>query len=256
MHVGWSGSADVLDFFLFFFLFFSRCSSTTCLAESSWNFPFVAIWCHKNIGYILKNNSCFSDAEDFYFLACVWFLFLFLLADHYHLFILYFSRSFLSIKCSCKILNYSSSCFSCYSRSLSFPLSSFLFFIIFFFFFPLSAHLLVELRPCSRWNKQDLFRLPNVSLPASQAVCLFQSGMRYGFLFTACKLLTRFAGVKCHRAERLGEDGGGFFFSLGVMNDSSRIELTCVTGLIESSGQIDGLIEYWGYETEHWMHWL
>lgn len=47
------------------------------------------------------------------------------------------------------------------------------------------------------------------------------------------------------------EDGGGFFFSLGVMNDSSRIELTCVTGLIEGSGQIDGLIEYWGYETEH-----
>lgn len=58
--------------------------------------------------------------------------------------------------------------------------------------------------------------------------------------------------MKCHRAERLGEDAGGFFFlSLGEMNDSSRIELTCVTGLIESSGQIDGLIEYWGYETEH-----
>lgn len=35
------------------------------------------------------------------------------------------------------------------------------------------------------------------------------------------------------------------------MNESPRIELTCATGLIESSGQIDGLIEYWGYETEH-----
>lgn len=42
-----------------------------------------------------------------------------------------------------------------------------------------------------------------------------------------------------------------FFLPLGVMNESPRIELTCATGLIESSGQIDGLIEYWGYETEH-----
>lgn len=99
---------------------------------------------------------------------------------------------------------------------------SHLFFLFYFFvvFFPksttLSAHLLLELRPCSRWNKQDLFQLPNVSLPASQAVCLFQPGMRYGFLFTACKLLTRFSGVRCHRAERLGEDGGAFFFSLSA----------------------------------------
>lgn len=58
----------------------------------------------------------------------------------------------------------------------------------------------------------------------------------------------------------LGEDGGGFFFfSLSrlawwiigrVLNSHVR------RGLIESSGQIDGLIEYWGYETEHWMRWL
>lgn len=124
---------------------------------------------------------------------------------------------------------------------------------------PLSAHLLVELRRCSRWDKQDLFRLPNASFPASWAVCLFRSGMRYGFLFTACKLLTRFGGVKCHRAERARWGRRSFFFfflPLGVMNESPRIELTCATGLIESSGQIDGLIEYWGYETEHWMHWL
>lgn len=70
-------------------------------------------------------------------------------------------------------------------------------------------------------------------------VCLFHCEMGRCFLSQPLRCCSY-----CYEASSRGtgfsEDG-----SFSVMKDCVRIALTCVTGLIESLGRIDGLFEYW-----------